>query len=82
MFNLLAINSCASSPCLNGGICVSTQSGYACQCIPGYTGANCQIYADMCASGPCLNGGTCNNILSRFVCKNYLIIYFYTNFYL
>ncbi|XP_023671737.2 neural-cadherin isoform X2 [Paramormyrops kingsleyae] len=37
--------SCASypwNPCLNGGQCIETQSGYRCQCPPQYEGPECQ----------------------------------------
>jgi hypothetical protein len=38
------VSACASSPCHNGGICVSSPDGerYQCQCPTGYTGANCE----------------------------------------
>uniref|UniRef100_A0A8C9S0B3 Si:ch211-186j3.6 n=1 Tax=Scleropages formosus TaxID=113540 RepID=A0A8C9S0B3_SCLFO len=37
--------SCSSypqNPCLNGGVCVDTQSGYRCQCPSQYEGPECQ----------------------------------------
>jgi hypothetical protein len=42
------VSACASSPCHNGGICVSSPDGeqYQCQCPTGYTGANCET--EMC----------------------------------
>ena len=37
------INECLSTPCLNGGTCKEDQlDSYLCQCLPGYTGFNCQ----------------------------------------
>ena len=36
------INECASNPCLNGATCVDQVNRYTCNCVPGYTGTNCQ----------------------------------------
>lgn len=38
----LQINECLSNPCLNGGICHMHESGYACECKPGFVGARCE----------------------------------------
>ncbi|XP_019627140.1 PREDICTED: CUB and sushi domain-containing protein 3-like, partial [Branchiostoma belcheri] len=32
---------CTPNPCLNGGVCYPTPSGYQCQCPPGIFGRNC-----------------------------------------
>ena len=40
---LSLVNQCSTNPCLNGGTCQSTSSGYVCQCSSFYSGANCQI---------------------------------------
>ena len=37
------IDECASSPCQNGGTCNDAVNSYTCQCVPGYTGSNCEI---------------------------------------
>ena len=36
------VDFCVNRPCLNGGTCIPTSGGYACQCLPGYTDSNCQ----------------------------------------
>jgi Notch-like protein len=50
---------CAASPCENGGKCTGGENdAYSCECLPGYSGRNCQIAA-ACTPDPCENGGTC-----------------------
>ena len=39
----LDVDECASSPCQNGGTCVDVVNAYTCNCVPGYTGENCDI---------------------------------------
>lgn len=29
--------------CKNNGVCIITQNGFQCQCLPNYTGLNCEI---------------------------------------
>ncbi|KAF3686380.1 Fibulin-7 [Channa argus] len=36
------INECASSPCLNGGMCVDEVNQFSCVCAKGWTGTTCQ----------------------------------------
>ncbi|KAI8485001.1 hypothetical protein Bbelb_372470 [Branchiostoma belcheri] len=36
---------CTPNPCLNGGVCTPTPSGYRCQCPPGIFGRNCAYNA-------------------------------------
>ncbi|XP_028392830.1 von Willebrand factor A domain-containing protein 2-like isoform X2 [Dendronephthya gigantea] len=38
-----AIPACKSQPCQNGGRCVDTVAGYQCNCLPNWTGVNCEI---------------------------------------
>ncbi|XP_030839302.1 uncharacterized protein LOC100890729 [Strongylocentrotus purpuratus] len=40
------IDECASSPCVNGGMCVDGHDSYTCNCAKGYNGANCEIGSD------------------------------------
>ncbi|GFQ74088.1 fat-like cadherin-related tumor suppressor homolog [Trichonephila clavata] len=65
---LLDLGICSSQPCLNGGTCVPTNSGFTCQCLSRYQGSHCEIDLDPCASNPCLNGGMCHNVDHKFIC--------------
>ena len=35
-------NECASNPCSNDDSCTDVVNGYKCNCLPGYTGVNCE----------------------------------------
>lgn len=54
---------CSSFPCLNGGICLETDSGanFKCRCLTGFSGIFCEnrIQETDCASRPCGSGGVC-----------------------
>ena len=39
---LLAIDECASRPCMNGGNCTDEINEYTCECADGFTGLNCE----------------------------------------
>ncbi|CAH0726520.1 unnamed protein product, partial [Brenthis ino] len=60
---------CLASPCLHG-ICIDDiNSTYACYCIDGYTGVQCQTNWDECWSSPCQNGGTCIDGVAAYNCS-------------
>jgi len=45
---------CLSQPCLNGGLCISGDSTFTCQCPAGFDGINCELDASFCqVSRPC-----------------------------
>ena len=35
-------SACTPNPCRHGGVCQTTNSGYSCDCVAGYTGVHCQ----------------------------------------
>ena len=41
-FLFLDINECEANPCKNGGTCFDLVGDYRCDCVPGYTGADCE----------------------------------------
>ncbi|KAF5891226.1 neurogenic locus notch protein 2-like, partial [Clarias magur] len=66
------VDSCASSPCSNGGACTSLPNGtFSCTCPLGYEGSRCQDDVDECAREPalCRNGGTCENVKGSYWCN-------------
>ncbi|XP_076146859.1 cubilin [Alosa pseudoharengus] len=56
-----------NNPCVNGQ-CVSTTTGYRCDCDPGWSGTNCDQNVNECASNPCQNGGTCTDGINGYTC--------------
>ena len=48
---------CASQPCVNSGICQDKVDGFACECVAGYKGDQCEINIDDCSSDPCGENG-------------------------
>lgn len=60
---------CASFPCQNGGTCRdSSQDPYmipvfafACLCLDGFAGHDCELDVNECSSSPCQNGGACRD---------------------
>ena len=55
------VDTCVSSPCLNGGTCVNTKESYQCDCPSGYKGGNCEIEINECLALPCYLDSTCVN---------------------
>ncbi|KNC80159.1 hypothetical protein SARC_07472 [Sphaeroforma arctica JP610] len=60
------IDECLTSMnvCQNGATCVDGLNSVTCDCLPGYEGADCSVYA--C---PCQNGGSCIDDNGSTVCK-------------
>ncbi|CAF0728575.1 unnamed protein product [Brachionus calyciflorus] len=75
LMNAVPNNPCASSPCLNSGMCITLMDdkgvprGYICRCTnPQDTGVFCEE-RNFCHSNPCLNGAICTNTFTGFICK-------------
>ncbi|XP_040039010.2 sushi, von Willebrand factor type A, EGF and pentraxin domain-containing protein 1 isoform X1 [Gasterosteus aculeatus] len=60
---------CFLNPCQNKGTCEEVGAGYVCTCMPGFTGAKCEIDIDDCDSAPCQNGGLCKDGMEDFQCQ-------------
>ncbi|XP_068597166.1 delta-like protein D [Brachionichthys hirsutus] len=57
-------------PCQNGATCTNTgQGSYTCSCLPGYTGASCEIQVSECSGSPCRNGGSCTDNDNGYACS-------------
>uniref|UniRef100_A0A8C4HS43 Delta-like protein n=1 Tax=Dicentrarchus labrax TaxID=13489 RepID=A0A8C4HS43_DICLA len=67
-FCLSDANECDDNPCVNANSCRNLIGGYFCECLPGWTGQNCDTNVDECSSGPCLNGGRCYDEVNGFHC--------------
>ncbi|XP_028650477.2 delta and Notch-like epidermal growth factor-related receptor [Erpetoichthys calabaricus] len=63
------VNHCLPQPCMNGGTCLNTFSGYNCQCPEGYRGNMCEQKIDPCSSSPCQNNGSCYVDRMSFGCS-------------
>ncbi|RDD38412.1 Fibropellin-1 [Trichoplax sp. H2] len=64
-----AINECHSSRCRHNGTCTDNVDGYACNCLVGYTGNQCETNINECSSNPCLYGGTCQDQIDSYRCN-------------
>ena len=53
------VNECASSPCLNNGLCIDLPQRFECECQAGFQGTLCEINIDECRSAPCKNAISC-----------------------
>ena len=37
------IDDCSDTPCAHGGECIDGVDEYSCNCVPGYTGNDCDV---------------------------------------
>ncbi|XP_060077181.1 sushi, von Willebrand factor type A, EGF and pentraxin domain-containing protein 1-like [Ylistrum balloti] len=63
-----AVDECASNPC---GVheCENLLNSYACSCVGGYTGSNCDTPPDFCLDNACENGAVCLNQAWNYTCQ-------------
>ncbi|XP_074532634.1 protein eyes shut homolog [Halichoeres trimaculatus] len=61
---------CSPSPCLNNATCVSRGGDYACRCLRGFSGKNCEEIIDYCGllNINCLNEGLCLRVIGGYQC--------------
>ncbi|XP_060570692.1 delta-like protein B [Ruditapes philippinarum] len=62
---------CTENTCQNGGTCTVTgPTTYDCECVPPFSGTNCEIVIgpNPCLPNPCENGGTCSSTSGQFTC--------------
>ena len=65
----VALDMCASFPCLHGGACAfDGDSSFACSCPSGWAGETCHQNILECKSQPCQNGGGCADELDGYTC--------------
>ena len=58
------LNECLSQPCKNGATCNDLLNHYTCDCMPGFSGTNCQTNVDDCV------GVVCNITVSNSECQD------------
>ncbi|NXX23681.1 CRUM1 protein, partial [Podargus strigoides] len=59
---------CASSPCLNAGVCEDLFNAFSCACSAGWGGLLCESNIDDCQSSPCVHGD-CVDAVADFQCE-------------
>ncbi|CAH1774180.1 unnamed protein product, partial [Owenia fusiformis] len=64
IINVIGYDSCKKKPCQNQGECLaaSTDEGYKCQCLTGFSGKNCEIQGEKCFPGACGERGRCYDL--------------------
>ncbi|XP_014260565.1 protein crumbs isoform X1 [Cimex lectularius] len=60
---------CEKKPCENGGICRKDGMKPFCECLPGFTGKNCETDINECDSNPCEHNGLCKDFTASFICN-------------
>ncbi|CAF4688371.1 unnamed protein product, partial [Rotaria magnacalcarata] len=66
---VIRVQSCQSSPCLNGGTCYDVAPGlHHCSCPSYYRGEFCQLRDSFCLDMPCKNNGICLDTLNGYQC--------------
>ncbi|XP_055601686.1 cubilin homolog [Uranotaenia lowii] len=71
--NKLRENNCKTSPCQNGGSCISLYDSFVCQCPKNWEGPTCATDVNECSEFAgtdlgCQNGATCKNTPGGYSC--------------
>ncbi|XP_035516027.1 protein jagged-1a-like [Morone saxatilis] len=66
-FCLSDANECDDNPCVNANSCRNLIGGYFCECLPGWTGQNCDTNINDCR-GQCRNGAMCKDLVNGYNC--------------
>ena len=64
-------NACAFFPCQNEATCQTTPPShdYTCQCVPGFTGSDCETNIDDCVDHTCPNHTVCVDRIQNYTCE-------------
>ncbi|XP_055632024.1 cubilin homolog [Toxorhynchites rutilus septentrionalis] len=73
MITKLRENNCKTSPCQNGGTCISLYDSFVCQCPRNWEGPTCANDVNECSEFVgtdlgCQNGATCKNTPGSYSC--------------
>jgi hypothetical protein len=68
--HFVKVNECDLEPCQNGGMCTPGTRSYTCQCMPGWSGENCDEDVDECQvdNGGCSPQRECVNTDGSSTC--------------
>lgn len=67
-WNFQNLKECSSSPCRNGGVCKDSVGSYECQCVPGFTGDNCEVNINECDTAVCPADSECVDGIGTYQC--------------
>ena len=67
---IAAPDDCEDAECANNSTCIDGVNKYRCDCLPGFSGDQCQNNINECDSQPCENG-QCKDGINDFSCSCY-----------
>ncbi|XP_033120066.1 fibropellin-3-like isoform X2 [Anneissia japonica] len=59
---------CDSMPCENGGICITLDYDFTCECLFGFEGRTCEIDINECDPNPCNSWEICTEGIGKYTC--------------